>query len=48
MFLTIRESIVEFLHELKQLRKNTKYMVGWAESFQHQLGRALGREVKLA
>ena len=31
--------------ELKQLRKDTEYTEGWAESFEHQLGRVFGREV---
>ena len=48
MFLTIREGIAEVLHELKQLRKDTEFTEGWAELFEHQLGRALRREVKLA
>ena len=48
MFLTIREGIAEVLHELKQLRKDTEHTKGWAESFGNQLGKALGREMKLA
>ena len=48
LFLPIRESIVEILHELKQLRKDTEHTEGWAESFGNQLGKVLGREVKLA
>ena len=47
MFLPIREGIAEVLHELKKLRKDTEYAEGWAESFEHQLRRAFGREVKL-
>ena len=42
MFLTIREGITEVLHELKQLCKDTEYTEGWAKSFEHQLGKALG------
>ena len=48
MFRPIREGIAEVLYELKQLRKDTEHMEGWAESFGNQLGKALGREVKLA
>ena len=47
MFLSIGEGIAELFHELKKLREDTKYTEGWAESFEHQLGRALGREVRL-
>ena len=47
-FLPIREGIAEVLHKLKQLRKDTEHTEGWAESFGNQLGKALGREVKLA
>ena len=36
------------LHELKKIRYDTEHTEGWAESFGNQLGRALGREVKLA
>ena len=48
MFLPIREGIAEVFHELKQLREDAEHTEGWAESFENQLGRALGREVKLA
>ena len=48
MFLLIREGIAEVLHELKQLHNDTEHREGWAESFEYQLGRALGKEVKLA
>ena len=48
MFLPNREGIAEVLHELKQLRKDTEDTEGWAESFGNQLGKAVGREVKLA
>ena len=48
MFLPIREGIAEVLHELKQLRNDTERTECRAESFGNQLGRALGREVKLA
>ena len=48
MFLPIKEGIAEVLHELKKLRKDTEYTEGWAESFEHPLGRAFGREVNLA
>ena len=47
MFLSIRKSINEVLHELKQLRKGIGDAEGWAGSFRNQLARALGREVKL-
>ena len=36
------------LHELKQLRKDTEHTEGCVKSFGNQLGKALGREVKLA
>ena len=36
------------LHELKHLRKDNEHTEGWAESFGNQLGKAFGREVKLA
>ena len=45
MFRPIREGIAEVLYELKQLRKDTEHMEGWAESFGNQLGKALSREV---
>ena len=47
MFLTIREGIAEMLHKLKQLREDTEHTDGWPGSIGNQLGRALGREVKL-
>ena len=47
MFLSIIKGIAEMLHELKQLRKDTEHTVGWAKSVENQLGKALGREVKL-
>ena len=48
MFLPIREGNAGVLHELKQLRKDTEHTEGWAKSFGNQLGKTLGREVKLA
>ena len=48
MFLTIREGIVEVLHELRQHREDTEYTECWARSSYYQLGRAADRKVKLA
>ena len=36
------------LHELKQLCKDTEHTEDWDESFGNHLGKAHGREVKLA
>ena len=47
MFLPIREGIAEVLHKLKQLCEDTEHTEGWAKSFGNELGRALGREMKL-
>ena len=48
IFLLIREGIGEVLHELQQFRQDTVNMEGWPGPFEYQLGRAVGRKVKLA
>ena len=47
MFLIIREGIAEELYKL-QLREDTEYMEGWAGSFDYQLEKAVGKNVKRA
>ena len=47
MLLPIKEGIADILLKVVQLNVDTEFTEGWAGSFEYQLGKAVGRKVKL-